>query len=155
MTSKVEVDAAEVLRELLRRMDVPAEVQAAAEAELGQVALRVSSEASALLIGRHGQTLDALEYLTNRIVGRTGEHAPRVAVDVEGYRERRERELQEMAKHIAERVRRTGRPETLNPLSPRERRVVHVALGADAGVSTRSAGEGAFRRVVVSPAARR
>ncbi len=154
MASKVDVEAAEVLRELLRRMDVPAEVEAAAEAEPGQVALRVSSEAGALLIGRHGQTLDALEYLTNRIVGRSEEHAARVAVDVEGYRERREQDLREMAKHVAERVRRTGRPETLNPLSPRERRIVHVALGTDAGVSTRSVGEGPFRQVVVSPAAR-
>jgi spoIIIJ-associated protein len=145
-------DAAEVLRKVLSFMDIPAQVDAAAGEEPGEIRLAISSEAGGLLIGRHGQTLDALEYIVNRIAGRNDEHARRVIVDAEGYRERRRHELAEMATRIAARVRQTSRAHTMNPLSPRERRIVHLTLADDPSVSTGSVGEGELRRVVVSPA---
>ena len=145
-------DGAEVLRRLLALMEIPAEVEAAASDEPEQAWLKVSSEAGGLLIGRRGQTLDALEYLVNRVADRQEQGARRYLVDVEGYRERRSRELREAAVRLAARARQTSRPQTMDPLSARERRVVHLALSADATVTTRSVGEGPSRRVVIYPA---
>jgi spoIIIJ-associated protein len=144
-------DGAEALRRLLALMEIPAEVDAAASDEPGQTWLKISSQAGGLLIGRRGQTLDALEYLVNRLADRHAPQAHRYLVDVEGYRERRGRELREAALRLAARARQTARPQTMEPLSPRERRVVHLALGAEAAVTTRSVGEGPLRRVVIYP----
>jgi spoIIIJ-associated protein len=145
-------DAARALRELLALMDVPGQVEAPSVDEAGQVVLRITSEAGGLLIGRHGQTLDALEYLLNRIVSRQDEPGGRILVDAEGYRERRSRELCEIAVRLAARARQTARPQSLSPLSARERRIVHLALTGDTTVTTRSVGEGQLRRVVIYPA---
>lgn len=145
-------DGAEVLRRLLALMRVPARVEASAGEEAGQTLLQVSSESAGLLIGRHGETLDALEYLVNRIVGHQEERAVRYLVDAEGYRERRGRELREAARRLAARARELARPQTMNPpLAARERRIVHLALSGDPTVTTRSLGEGVLKRVVVSP----
>jgi spoIIIJ-associated protein len=156
LTRGVAVTAAEeaerVLRELLALMDIPGHVEAAPVEEAGYVMLRITSEVGGLLIGRHGQTLDALEYLINRTVGRQDEQAGRILLDAEGYRERRSRELREMASRLAARVHQTARAQSMNPLSPRERRIVHLALSGDSTVITRSVGEGQLRRVVIYPA---
>ena len=133
-------------------MDIPGHVEAAPVEEAGYVMLRITSEAGGLLIGRHGQTLDALEYLINRTVGRQDEQGGRILVDAEGYRERRSQELREMATRLAARVHQTARAQSMNPLSPRERRIVHMALSGDSTVITRSVGEGQLRRVVIYPA---
>ena len=108
------------------------------------------------MIGRRGQTLDALEYLVNRIVARS-EDAPasRIMVDVEGYRERRREYLNELARRLAEKAKQTGRSVTLNPMSPRDRRVVHLALQNDTSVETRSQGQGYYRKMLILPGARR
>jgi spoIIIJ-associated protein len=148
--------AENVLREMLRMMDFPAEVEASADPETGQTALSIASESGALLIGRHGQTLDSIEYLVNRVAGR-GEDGGRVIVDAEGYRERRRRSLTEMALRLAGDAKRSGNAETMMPMTPRDRRIVHLALQADPRVSTRSLGDGHLKSVVISPvrAARR
>ena len=145
-------DPAAVLEKLLALIDVPAQIDATPGEEPGQISLRISSPAGGLLIGRHGQTLDALEYLVNRIVSRHDERSARIVIDAEGYRERRNQELREMASRIAARVRQTFRAHTMNPLSPRERRIVHMALADDHTVVTRSTGEGQLRRIVILPA---
>jgi spoIIIJ-associated protein len=155
VTVAVAEEAERVLRELLALMDIPGHVEAAPVEEAGYVMLRITSEAGGLLIGRHGQTLDALEYLINRTVGRQdGQDGQggRILVDAEGYRERRSQELREMASRLAVRVHQTARAQSMNPLSPRERRIVHMALSGDSTVTTRSVGEGQLRRVVIYPA---
>jgi spoIIIJ-associated protein len=144
-------EGAEVLRRLLALMEMPAEVEAVAD-EPEQTWLKVSSEAGGLLIGRRGQTLDALEYLVNRVADRQERATRRYLVDVDGYRERRYGELRETAVRLAARARQTSRPQTMDPLSARERRVVHLALSGDSTVMTRSVGEGPSRRVVIYPA---
>ena len=143
-------DGASLLRRLLELMGVEAEVEAVSAEEPGYTWLRISSSAGGLLIGRHGQTLDALEYLVNRLVVR-GDGDGRFLVDAEGYRERRAGELRETAARLAERARRSSQPQSMEPLGARERRIVHVALAADSTVTTRSTGEGALRRVVIHP----
>jgi spoIIIJ-associated protein len=148
-------DPVAILRRLLALMEVPAEIEAVAGEEPGQTCLRISSESGGLLIGRHGQTLEALEYLVNRITGPRDEGSGRLIIDAEGYRERRKAELRDTAARLAARARETGRAQTMNPLSPRERRIVHLALTEDASVTTKSIGEGPLRRVVIAPARRR
>lgn len=112
----------------------------------------VEGDGAGIVIGRHGQTLDAIEYLMSRIASHAAGQPIRITLDVEGYRERRQESLEQTARRAAEKARATGRPVTLSPMSPRDRRIVHVALSDERGVTTRSEGEGGFRRVVVLPA---
>jgi len=103
------------------------------------------------LIGHRGQTLDALEYLVNRIVTKSDEVDVHVAVDVEGYRERRWKSLENLALRLGERVKRRRKPATLSPMSPRDRRVIHLTLEGDPLVTTKSTGRGYFRQVCIVP----
>lgn len=123
--------------------------------EPGTLTLTVDREGSGLVIGRRGQTLDALEYLLSRIVSRQpGGEALKVRIDVERYRERRQESLEQLARRLAAKAKESGRIVTLNPLSPRDRRIVHLALDADSDVTTRSEGDGHFRRVLIVPKGR-
>ncbi len=143
--------AVHVLGRLLELMGLGARIDSVDGDEPEELCLRISSETGGLLIGRHGQTLDALEYILNRIVERRDESIKRIVLDAEGYRERRRRELVETAHRLAARVRETGRPVAMNPSSARERRIVHLALADDTRLHTSSDGEGALRHVVISP----
>ena len=103
------------------------------------------------LVGHRGQTLDALEYLVNRIVTKSDEIDAHIAVDVEGYRERRWKSLENLALRLGERVKRRRKPATLSPMSPRDRRVIHLTLEGDPLVTTKSMGRGYFRQVCIVP----
>ena len=103
------------------------------------------------LIGHRGQTLDAIEYLVNRIVTKSDETEAHIAVDVEGYRERRWKSLENLALRLGERVKRRRKPMTLSPMSPRDRRVIHLTLEGDPLVTTKSTGRGYFRQVCIVP----
>jgi spoIIIJ-associated protein len=96
--------------------------------------------------------LEALQYLLNRMFGRENRDAPRILVDCDGYRARKEAELREIALRISERVRRTGAQEELGLMNPYERRIVHLAVAETEGVRTESAGEGVMKRVIILPA---
>lgn len=138
-----------VLAEIVRLTGSPATVDVAREAD--GVRLVISGDPSGTLIGRRGQTLDALEDVLNRILAHGDESGGRLMVDLEGYRLRRQQELEVLVRRVAERVRRRGKPATLNPMSPRERRMVHMALQGDATLTTRSAGTGFYRKVIIVP----
>jgi len=112
---------------------------------------RVPGGDAGIVIGRHGQTLDAIEYLLNRIASQGRMTSTRIALDVEGYRERRQESVEQMARRAADKARHSGRPVTMAPMSARDRRTVHVTLSDDHGITTRSQGEGSFRRVVIVP----
>jgi spoIIIJ-associated protein len=103
----------------------------------------------ALLIGRHGQTLDAIQELTRMVIGRRLDERVRVIVDVEDYRKRRETRLEEQARDVADRVLRTGAEEALEPMNPFERKIVHDAVAAIDGVESSSRGEEPERSVVI------
>lgn len=145
-------EAVTALSELLRRMGFEGRVEVTQDPVAGQMILQVRTESSGLLIGRHGQTLDALEYLLNRIIGRQEERGGRIVVDCENYRERRACDLRDTAVRLAEKARQRGKPQTTIPMSPRDRRIVHMALSNDSGVVTRSTGQGYFRRILITPA---
>jgi spoIIIJ-associated protein len=143
-----------VLEQLISHLGVSCSV-AARLGEDGSVLLDVTGDAQGLLIGRRGQTLDAIEYIVSRIAARDDEPpGRRIVIDVERYRERRRDHLTTLAERLAGKVRQTGRPVTLNPMSPRDRRIVHLALQEDASVATRSQGEGHFRKILIVPADR-
>jgi spoIIIJ-associated protein len=145
--------ATEIVAKLLELMDFPAELSSEVEPE-GRLRIRIATESGGLLIGKHGQTLDSLEYLVNRLLGRH-EDGGQVSLDAEDYRERRRQSLEQMARNLADRAKKRGRAETLMPMSPRDRRVIHLALRDDPAVTTKSLGEGHLRRVVISPAGAR
>lgn len=157
--------ARQVLVDLLARMEMPAQVSLdAAELDedpsqgsgqgLPSIELSVSGEFMGILIGRHGDTLAALQFLLGLLVSRQAERRVRVTVDIEGYRERRARLLRDMAMRAAERAARYRQPIFLDPMIPSERRIVHLALQDHPAVATHSIGEGDSRRVVVSPKSR-
>jgi spoIIIJ-associated protein len=148
LTEKRE-NAARVLREILERMGIEAEVSAFDDGE--RVILDAHGEESGLVIGKKGATLDALQYLINRIVSKKPGDGPGVVVDAEGYRGRREDSLTDLAQRLAEKAVKTGRPVPVEPMNPHDRRIIHVALKEHDGVTTESEGEGLFRRVVIFP----
>ena len=103
-----------------------------------------------ILIGKRGQTLDSLQYLANLAVNKNSEEYIKVKIDTEDYRKRRKETLENLAKNIAYKVKRTKRPVSLEPMNPFERRVIHSALQNDKFVTTHSEGEEPYRQVVVT-----
>ena len=116
----------------------------------GALSINMEGDNMGILIGKRGQTLDSLQYLTNRIANKSQEGYVRVKLDTENYRHRRKETLENLAKNIAYKVRKTRRPVSLEPMNPYERRVIHSALQGDRYVSTHSEGEEPYRRVVVT-----
>ena len=122
--------------------------------EEGALSIDVEGSNMGILIGKRGQTLDSLQYLTNRVANKMQEGYVRVKLDTEDYRRRRKETLENLAKNIASKVKRTRRAVSLEPMNPYERRIIHSALQADPAVSTHSEGEEPYRRVVVTLARR-
>ena len=139
------------LGELLEKMNNPAPVRAA-ETENG-LRLCIDAETMGLLIGRRGETLDAMQYLVSLVANknRKEEGYIRVTLDTEGYRSRREETLKRLARKNATQVRQTGRAIAMEPMNPYERRILHSALQGFSGVSTHSEGEEPNRHVVITP----
>jgi spoIIIJ-associated protein len=141
--------AQSVTSSLVEAMGFQAKV--AGRKEAAQIYVTVSGPSLAPLIGRRGQALEALDLLVNLIVAhQQGRRIP-VVVDIERYRERRVETLQDMARRFADRVRRTGHPLALKPMSAAERRIIHTTLAEDGSVATHSEGEDPERRVVIAP----
>lgn len=142
---------AELLDYFLASMGVVAETYVREELDNGSMVFEIEGEDAGLLIGRRGETLQALQFLVRMIVNRQLGRKAYVVVDVEDYRERRAEMLRRLARRTAGRVATSGRPTSLEPMSPGERRVVHMALAGHPRVRTESEGEGNHRRVVVLP----
>ena len=142
-----------VIEEILSHLvDSPKVLDTGDSTDGGPIQLSLSGSDSGMIIGRRGQTLDALEHLVNRVVFHDDtEHGVRVSLDVEGYRQRRQESLEQLALRLAAKARATRRFVTLNPMSPRDRRIVHLTLQSDPSVSTRSEGEGHYRKLVIFP----
>ncbi|HKP56233.1 MAG TPA: KH domain-containing protein [Polyangiales bacterium] len=142
--------ANEMLVEILKRMGLAVQVSVREDAE--EVVLDVAGEDAGRVIGKKGQTLDALQFLINKIVNRFPEGRRHIVLDSGDYRQRRENGLVSMARREAKRAVQQSRIITLEPMSPRDRRVIHLSLAKFPGVSTRSDGQGAERRVRIIPA---
>ena len=118
--------------------------------EEGALAINVEGENMGILIGKRGQTLDSLQYLTNRVANKTQTGYVRVKLDTENYRSRRKDTLENLARNIASKVKKTRRTVSLEPMNPYERRIIHSTLQADPAVATHSEGEEPYRKVVVT-----
>lgn len=113
--------------------------------------LQITGGNAGILIGRKGQTLDAMQFLVDKIINRKSEARVRVRVDIEGYMETRKTNLKQLAYKMAEKAKKTGRPATINQMSAQDRRIVHLALKDDNQVRTQSMGDGYYRRLVIFP----
>jgi spoIIIJ-associated protein len=139
----------EFLKNVLNAMDMEVELTSKVDEE-GALSIEMSGKNMGILIGKRGQTLDSLQYLTNRVANKMQDGYVRVKLDTEDYRRRRKETLENLAKNIAHKVKKTRRPVSLEPMNPYERRIIHSALQADRSVTTHSEGEEPYRRVVVT-----
>jgi spoIIIJ-associated protein len=142
------------IRTLLGKMSMDAEVTLAPDDGEGgenEIRLEIEGPDAGRIIGKRGQVLEAIQYLTTRVAHRPGEERKHIAVDAEGYRARHEDQLAQMARKLAQRVMTEGKVITFDPMSARDRRVVHMALKEITGVRTESNGEGPDRRVQIIP----
>lgn len=111
--------------------------------------INLAGDEMGILIGKRGQTIDSLQYLVSLVVNKESKEYLRVKIDTENYRERRKATLEELAKNIAYKVKRTKRPVSLEPMNPYERRIIHSALQNDRYVTTKSEGEEPYRHIIV------
>ena len=139
----------EFVRDTLKAMDMEVEIASSIDEDQA-LCVNMKGEHMGILIGKRGQTLDALQYLANRVANKHQEGYVRVKLDTENYRARREETLKHLAKNIAHKVKRGRRPVALEPMNPYERRIIHSALQSDPYVTTHSEGEEPYRKVVVT-----
>ena len=140
------------LRQILDLMGVKATIEQKLAATGDETVLEIHVENSGLLIGRKGQTLEALQYLVTRIAGeRPGNEGRHLVVDIENYRERRRKSLEDMALRLGEKAKRQRKTVTVDALSAADRRIIHAALQDDPWVSTKSLGQGSYRRLLIIP----
>ena len=138
------------LSDLFQAMHISVELEIDAPEEEGPVTINLRGEDLGILIGKHGQTLDALQYLTNLAANRDAEEKMKFVIDVEEYRRRRAETLTRLAQRLASKVKRMGEPVVLEPMTPHERKIIHMALQDDRRISTYSEGEEPNRKVVIA-----
>ena len=148
--AEVEKKATVFLKDVLSKMEIENDVKAKYDSEENCLNIEISGEDMGVLIGKRGQTLDSLQYLVSLVVNKGTKEYIRVKVDTENYRERRNKTLENLAKNMAFKVKRTRRSVTLEPMNPYERRVIHSALQNDSYVTTHSEGEEPYRKVVIT-----
>ena len=144
-----EKDAKEFLEKMFAAMDSEVCIKTSFDKD-DNLNIELSGKDMGVLIGKRGQTLDSLQYLTNRVANKMQDGYVRVKLDTEDYRRRRKETLENLAKNIAYKVKRTKRPVSLEPMNPFERRVIHSALQNDRFVETHSEGDEPYRHVVVT-----
>lgn len=148
--SDFEQKAIVFLNDVFAAMNMKVSVDAKYHQADNSLDIDLSGDEMGILIGKRGQTLDSLQYLVSLVVNKDCDDYIRVKVDTENYRERRKETLENLAKNIAYKVKRTKRPVSLEPMNPYERRIIHSALQDDKYVTTHSEGDEPFRRVVVT-----
>jgi spoIIIJ-associated protein len=141
--------AQEILEKMLEKMGETAKVEASRDED--RITLSIESVDAGLLIGKQGQTLEALQYLVSKVLSKQSKKKVRLVIDIESYRARHSQALTQMALKYGDKVKKTGKPITLNPMNPHDRRIVHLALQGDTELKTLSRGEGLYKKVVVYP----
>lgn len=150
MKTPLEEKAKVFLRDVFAAMHMDVAVNVVYDETEQTMDIDLSGEEMGVLIGKRGQTLDSLQYLVSLVVNKDEENYIRIKLDTENYRQRRKETLENLARNIAYKVKRTKRPVSLEPMNPYERRIIHSALQNDKYVTTYSEGEEPFRRVVVT-----
>ncbi|HNX22988.1 MAG TPA: RNA-binding cell elongation regulator Jag/EloR [Spirochaetota bacterium] len=145
----------EFLMALLSRMDIEGGVKDIKESESKVYVELESKTSSGLLIGKKGKTLEALQFMINLMINNSTGSEKKIILDIESYRDKREKALKKMSRDIAFKVIKTGRPMILEPMNPFERRLIHLTLQNDKRVTTKSEGQGIYRKIKISPAIRK
>jgi len=148
--SNIDDIAKDFLKDVLNAMDMAVVIDVKYDEFDKSMNIDLSGDDMGVLIGKRGHTLDSLQYLTNLVVNKNSEEKIHVKVDTEDYRRRRRDTLENLAKNMASKVKRTRRSVTLEPMNPYERRIIHSSLQNDRYVTTHSEGEEPFRRVVIT-----
>lgn len=148
--SVLEQEVKNFLTQVFAAMELEVEIITSSDADSRMIDVEFKGPEMGMLIGKRGQTLDSLQYLTNLAVNKKSDSYVKVKLDTEDYRKRRKETLENLARNIAYKVKRTKRPVSLEPMNPFERRVIHSALQNDRFVSTHSEGEEPYRHVVVT-----
>jgi len=140
----------EFLSQVFEAMNMNVEIIVSESSEKDMLDVELKGDDMGVLIGKRGQTLDALQYLTNLTLNKHSDRYIRVKMDTENYRERRKATLENLAKNLASKAKRTGKDVELEPMNPYERRIIHYALQGDKAVETHSVGEEPYRHVVIT-----
>ena len=148
--TSIEDKAKDFLKDIFEAMNLAVFINVKFDAADNSLDIDLSGDEMGVLIGKRGQTLDSLQYLVSLVVNKEVENYIRVKVDTENYRQRRKETLENLAKNISFKVKRSKRSVSLEPMNPYERRIIHSALQNDKFVTTHSEGEEPFRRVVVT-----
>ncbi len=137
---------------ILQKMNLPAKVEGI-EAQGDSIYISLATEESSCLIGKHGRSLDSLQFMVNMLVNKrySGSKLKKIVIDISGYRKRRKKIIEELCEKVSEKVIKSGRVQTLNTMSPYERRLVHITLEANPEIYTESLGDGVYKRVRVYP----
>ena len=141
--------AKEFLQKIFNSMHIEVAMEKFINKNDGSVTFRLHGDDMGILIGKHGQTLDSLQYLTNLVANKNSNERVRVIIDVEDYRDRRIETLNRLAARLADKVKRTGERVALEPMNPHERKIIHMALQGDRRVTTLSEGDEPYRHVVI------
>lgn len=152
VTQKIDLKdvAKDFLNKLLKSMDLDSNI-VITEEDKNTLMINLEGDQMGVLIGKRGQTLDSIQYLTSLVVNKYSDHYIRIKMDTEDYRNRRRKTLESLANNLAMKVKKTGKKFTLEPMSPNERRIIHYTLQKYKFIETHSEGEEPFRRVVIVP----
>ena len=142
-------EAKEFLTKIFKAMKIEVVMEKFVNKKDGCVVLKLHGDDMGILIGKHGQTLDSLQYLTNLVANKNTENRVHIVIDVENYRDRRAETLTRLAKRLAEKVKKSGERIVLEPMNPHERKIIHTALQNDSKITTLSEGSEPFRKVVI------
>jgi len=150
---EVDENAVNVAKEFLNKIFAAMKIKVAMEKFVNRqtacIVFKLHGDDMGILIGKHGQTLDALQYLTNLVANKNSSSHMHIVIDVEDYRDRREETLTRLAHRLAEKVKKTGERVVLEPMNPHERKIIHTALQGDRSITTLSEGSDPYRKVVI------
>ncbi|MEI6314437.1 MAG: RNA-binding cell elongation regulator Jag/EloR [Syntrophus sp. (in: bacteria)] len=141
-----------LLAGILERMNIEAPVTA--DAKEDAIVLNIQGDGGGLLIGKRGQNLDALQYIVNKATNRSGEDRKMIVIDTEAYRKRREDALVSLAERLGQKVKKTKKAVTVSHMNAHDRRIIHLTLQTDSSLTTKSRGEGEYRKIIIMPARR-
>jgi len=150
MKASIDITTKKFLEDVFRAMGISASAVVNFDQENSTIEINIDGDEMGVLIGKRGQTLDSLQYLVSLVVNKNSENYIKVKLDTENYRARRKETLENLAKNIAFKVKRTRKPVSLEPMNPYERRIIHSALQNDKYVETYSEGEEPYRKVVIN-----
>ncbi|HQO39943.1 MAG TPA: RNA-binding cell elongation regulator Jag/EloR [Spirochaetota bacterium] len=145
----------EILETLLNKMDIEGTVKDIKEGETKVYVELDSKSSSGLIIGKKGKTLEALQFMVNLMINNATGSEKKIILDIEAYRDKREKALKKMSRDMAIKVVKSGRPLTLEPMNPFERRLIHLTLQNDKRVVTKSEGQGIYRKIRISPSSKK